>query len=55
MSSIHLTENASPSLWILQQLLLLRPTNANWTDFEVDKSFARVKVEERLKDFFSTG
>lgn len=54
MSWVPRTENKSPSPWILQEPLLFRPTNANWTDFEVDKRFARVKVEERLKDFFST-
>lgn len=54
MSSVRLTENMSASPWILQELLLFRPTKANWIDFEVDKSFARVEVEERLKDLFST-
>lgn len=54
MSWICLTENMSPSSWILQDLLLFRPTNVNWIDFEVHRGFARVKVEQRLKDFFST-
>lgn len=54
MSWICLTENTSPSLWILQELLLFKPTNTNWTDFDFDKISGRVKVEERPKDFFST-
>lgn len=54
ISWIRLSENTSPFPWILQELLLFRPSNVNWIDFEVHKGFPRVKVEERLKGFFST-